>query len=470
MSGLIKRLIITTIIFFLTVSLGLVFVYLKQQEGMSALRKIVTEVAAAQAYSISRQLDRSLSATYALASLIQKYGKIDNFDTLAADMIDRYGGISSLQLAPDAVVRQIFPVAGNEAAIGHDLLNDSNRRIEALATIKSKTLTLAGPLNLIQGGVAVIGRYPVFYSDENSGKETFWGFTIALIRLPGLLHASNISQLTADGYNYELSRINPDGNERFVFAQSNQGQLQDPVSMHVEVPNGRWTLFIAPKNGWLSPRHISLEVAIIILVATIVALLMNQQLRNTAELSTKNELLRREIIERKRLEAELKDLSLTDELTGVYNRRGFFTIAEHKLKDANREKRRLLLLFADIDNLKEVNDAFGHREGDAVLVDTAKILQSTFRDCDIIARIGGDEFVVLNMGSSDNTEDAMNARLQESVDTYNTNSDRNYRISISAGMVEYNVESPHSLNDLLSRADKFMYEQKKHKRKISLQN
>ena len=301
-----KRLLLTTIIFIIVLSIGLSLIYLKEQKRIIEIRKIVAEVAAAQAYSISRQLDRSLSATYALASLIQQYGEINNFDTLAADMIERYGGISSLQLAPNAVVRQISPLQGNEAAIGHDLLNDPNRRSEAMAAIKFKKLTLAGPLNLIQGGVAVIGRYPVFVPDKNTSEESFWGFTIALIRLPGLLKTSNINQLIGAGYNYELSRINNDSNEKFVFDKTDHEIIHNPVNINIEVPNGQWSLSIAPQKGWKSPSFLYVEVLITFFVSVVISFLFYQRSKNISELSKTNKLLGKEIIGHKQAEEAMR--------------------------------------------------------------------------------------------------------------------------------------------------------------------
>jgi PAS domain S-box-containing protein len=103
----------------------------------------------------------------------------------------------------------------------------------------------------------------------------------------------------------------------------------------------------------------------------------------------------RDVTDRKKAEEQLRNLSLADDLTGLYNRRGFLTLAEQELKMANRLKRGMFLLFADLDHLKEINDRFGHQEGDRALMDVTHVIKETFRDPDIIARIGGDEFVIL---------------------------------------------------------------------------
>jgi diguanylate cyclase (GGDEF)-like protein len=108
-----------------------------------------------------------------------------------------------------------------------------------------------------------------------------------------------------------------------------------------------------------------------------------------------------DITERKRMEAEIREMSLRDLLTGLYNRRGFITLAEQQLKAANRAHRPLQLTFADCDRLKWINDTLGHKEGDKALIDTAQILRQTFRESDIIARLGGDEFAILSIDTAD---------------------------------------------------------------------
>ena len=159
-------------------------------------------------------------------------------------------------------------------------------------------------------------------------------------------------------------------------------------------------------------------------------------------------------------------LSLTDELTGLYNRRRFFILTEQCLKGAIRTKKRPLLLFIDMDDLKWINDHYGHNEGDQALIDFANILNKTFRESDIIARIGGDEFVVLLESTDDNGE-TMVTRLYENLRDYNTK--RSQRIlSISLGTAQFDPEYPISIDELLSKADALMYAQKRRRWKKPL--
>jgi diguanylate cyclase (GGDEF)-like protein/PAS domain S-box-containing protein len=172
----------------------------------------------------------------------------------------------------------------------------------------------------------------------------------------------------------------------------------------------------------------------------------------------------KDITEYKEMEEALRTLSLTDELTGLYNRRGFFTLTDQFLKLARRQKKGIFMLYADIDNLKEINDTFGHKEGDTALIETADILKKNYRESDIIARIGGDEFVVIPIGTTGDNIDIITSRFEKSVEIYNSKSKREYNLSLSYGLAYYDPENPCSIDELLIQADKTMYEHKRYKK------
>jgi diguanylate cyclase (GGDEF)-like protein/PAS domain S-box-containing protein len=174
-----------------------------------------------------------------------------------------------------------------------------------------------------------------------------------------------------------------------------------------------------------------------------------------------------DITDRKRMEQEIRALSLTDPLTGLYNRRGLEHLGDQQLKIASRLSKRAFILYLDVDDLKSINDSFGHKEGDRVLVDLANILKKNFRDSDIVARTGGDEFVVLAMEAARVNPDMFTKRLQERLDLYNSRAERQgrYILTLSTGVSTYDSELPSSIDDLISRADRLMYEQKRARKK-----
>jgi len=186
--------------------------------------------------------------------------------------------------------------------------------------------------------------------------------------------------------------------------------------------------------------------------------------KNSAGVAVAVTVISKDITQRKYMEDELRMVSYTDELTGLYNRRGFLILAEKHLKLANREKKGIYMLYADLDGLKDINDKFGHKEGDAVINETAKILRDCYRDSDIVARIGGDEFVVMPISIGENDTAVITDRLQKKIDAYNSSKLHGYKLEISAGLSYYNPENPCYVDELLEKADKKMYEQKKRKK------
>lgn len=168
-------------------------------------------------------------------------------------------------------------------------------------------------------------------------------------------------------------------------------------------------------------------------------------------------------IERKRLMTELRKLSLLDDLTKLNNRRGFFALAEQQMKLAKRQRRELLVMLADLDGMKKINDTLGHEKGDLALRDTATIMKETFRGSDVIARIGGDEFAVCIVEDEKSGEDVVAKRLQKNLDEYNNGEARPFTLSLSLGFARCAYGSSCSIDEMLSKADKLMYEQKKSK-------
>ena len=183
------------------------------------------------------------------------------------------------------------------------------------------------------------------------------------------------------------------------------------------------------------------------------------------EVST--DLLRRSIryaVERHRLSSALRSLSLIDDLTGLYNRRGFADLGEQHLKLARRSAREVLLVFLDVDRLKTINDTLGHHVGDRALNRIADILRDTFRQSDIIARMGGDEFAVMALEISEENQVELIQRLRERVREINEKKRVSYNLSISLGTARYDGEGRARLDDLLGEADRMMYEEKRGKR------
>jgi len=261
-------------------------------------------------------------ATRSLELLVKSEGgTLANFDEIAHIILQSSPGITNLQLAKDGIITNIYPLSGNEAAIGHNLLVDPERNKEAVEAVKDNKITLAGPFNLIQGGKAVIARNPVMMDNK------FWGFTSALLLLDSLLDNSTIPGLTHLGYNWTLTRLLPDTGMVNQFAGNLNINTHSSINIEFAVPNATWRLEMIPKEGWISTKtiwaHSALMMLLISLFIYFVYITLNQPL-------IKRQLMRkrsRQLIEEKLL------LSQTQELanTGSWRldlKSGFFTASK----------------------------------------------------------------------------------------------------------------------------------------------
>jgi diguanylate cyclase (GGDEF)-like protein len=169
-----------------------------------------------------------------------------------------------------------------------------------------------------------------------------------------------------------------------------------------------------------------------------------------------------EIAERKKIQEALFQQSLTDSLTGILNRRGFFFQVEQELKVAERFEAQSVLMFADIDGLKFVNDTYGHAEGDKLIINASKILKRIFRSSDVLARLGGDEFAAFTLNGSD--LNSITRRIEKAIEKFNSTNPGFFEISISIGLVPLKPGVPINLDVLMKQADLAMYENKQQKK------
>jgi diguanylate cyclase (GGDEF)-like protein len=172
----------------------------------------------------------------------------------------------------------------------------------------------------------------------------------------------------------------------------------------------------------------------------------------------------RDNTERKKLEEEIRALSIIDHLTGLYNRRGFLSLAEQQLKILERTGKEMLLIFADLDGMKIINDTLGHQRGDEALIETANMLKKTFRKADIIGRMGGDEFAILALSGTHQDPEILKSRLERNIKEFNNTRQRGFQISLSVGLAHYDPKSQATIDDLLSKADERMYQEKSRKK------
>ncbi len=205
-----------------------------RQREMSTIIDLVEQ-------NIDQSLKYSYSAALSLALQIDENGGIDNFEEVAAQLVDNNPNIDAIEIVPNGVITQIYPFEENKDAVGYNILADSTRSGEAIKAIEDRKMFFAGPLELKQGGLAVIGRLPVFIENE------FWGFSAVIIDFDNLIKQSGINELASDKYSFQFSKINPLSGENEFFLNT-ELDLDQSYSETIILPDGDWKIYVIPNN------------------------------------------------------------------------------------------------------------------------------------------------------------------------------------------------------------------------------
>jgi len=264
------------------------------------------------------------------------------------------------------------------------------------------------------------------------------GFTfVRRLRAEPLLAGVSVIFQTANYFESEIRRLAQASGIRSILSKpADPQEVLRTVNAALRQPTIPARL---PQTGQLQRDHLQL--------------LADKLYQKVSELETANE--------------RLRTLSLSDELTGLNNRRGFMILATGLLKFAQRANHPLCLVYIDMDRLKYLNDTFGHSEGNAALIEFGRILTETFRDSDVVARLGGDEFVILTIDASESDLDNIQKRLQNNVAAYNLRSMNGHDLSFSLGVIQVDITAPVTMEELLSRADAAMYKHKQSRKRVA---
>jgi diguanylate cyclase (GGDEF)-like protein/PAS domain S-box-containing protein len=270
--------LIAALVFVLLLALGAGLLVRFDAEQQRRQREAAAQLASERAQVVQRNVERMLASNHALAALVhQGNGQVIHFEAAAGQLLDSSLRVQALSLSPDGVVRHVFPSAGNESLIGFDQLRDPGQQREAVFTRDTDRLTLAGPLQLAQGGPGVVSRLPIFLPDAD-GQRRFWGFSNVTIRLPDLLGGVGLDGLRRRGYHYRLWRVLPDSGAQQIISASQSEPLVEPVRQSLEVPNGAWNLDLAPVDGWNRDAARARGAAVVVLVSLLLAYLAQLQL------------------------------------------------------------------------------------------------------------------------------------------------------------------------------------------------
>lgn len=430
------------VFFILSIIISIFIIVRMENDRIIIARAKASQVAGSHVSSIESVINNNLSVNHSLAMLIYEggEGRIDKLEELGEQILNLYPNIYNISLAPNGIIQDILPLEGNKEAIGHDLFKDNRRSTEAMDTKESGVLTVAGPFELIQGGYSIVGRLPVFLSDEK-GNQEFWGFTCVAMLIDDILNEAEIEGLEKNGYDYELWKINPDTNEKEIISSS-KSQVIEGEEEKVILPNGEWILGISPIGGWKNKKWIIINIIVALLTSGFVSIFfwMVAKLRIS--------------------KLDLEKIAFLDGLTGLPNRRLFFDRLNQAIGHSNREGTLLAVCYMDLDGFKDINDSLGHKAGDQVLMEISRRYRNILRKTDTVSRLGGDEFAVLIPYLKDKEECIeILERIQSTTMEPIIFEEHSIKLSISIGVAMFPCGSCND-DDLLRNADLALYKVK----------
>ena len=227
--------------------------------------------------NIEQSLKNSYTTTLTLALTINDQGVPENFDSIGKKLVASNQTISAVQLVPNGVIRFTYPAKGNEAAMGLNILKSVYLREEALKSIKSQKMYFAGPINLKQGGVGIVGRLPVFQNNK------FWGFSAVIIKLEDLLKSSGAYNIDRSKYYFQFSKVNPT-TQKEVFYLPKENEFSKNYSVSIGIPDGDWIIHLTAKHQNYLYSQIVVPAIFGLLLAALFAFLVTMMLKKPAEL------------------------------------------------------------------------------------------------------------------------------------------------------------------------------------------
>nr|WP_224746002.1 diguanylate cyclase [Neiella litorisoli] len=403
------------------------------------VREAVQQELALVRYSIEANVyrDTYLADSFASVVALNPQFAMDNWGLVAEQFLSKASLVRNIGLAPNDIISHVYPLAGNEKAIGLDFRTVPEQYKTVQLARQNKKVHIAGPIQLVQGGVGLIARYPIFTDIPHN--TDYWGGLSVVMNYDQLIKESNL--LGLKGAKIALTT---DHNNQLI--EGTQGVLTDyDVSYPIYLPNGNWTLFARYTDvnqidsvnrfkmlfsglGWVTFG----------LFYILILFLINNYLR-------------------------VHKQSLHDELTQLPNRRYLFNEL-NRMMSGKRDMIQFTVLNIDLNKFKVINDSLGHQAGDKVLKHVATLLTGCLRSSDFVSRVGGDEFVVVLQRSTTPDDvaqivDNIHAKAKQHVLDWKGHK---ISISLSIGYCSYvGKTDPSAINEILSQADRLMYQDKR---------
>ncbi len=245
--------------------------YAELNESSVKDTKNISTIYAARTENIVNSIFRKTDVLAAVVKLQNGQLTEDTFNDIAKLVYEDNHGIRGIQYMPGAIVTYSYPLAGNEAVMGKNFFEIPERRQDVLLAIDTKSIALSGPYHLLQGGLGVVARNPIFLTDA-AGREYFWGFSAIILDLPKAMEGASLHHLENDGYDYQLYCINENG-ERLVIEGNPDLDIEKSVCNEVKVPHHTWTLAVRPGQVWRNEA----KAALVLLFGLLLSLILWQR-------------------------------------------------------------------------------------------------------------------------------------------------------------------------------------------------
>ena len=396
---------------------------------------------AARIEHLSTQLQTAINSNLLIIEAIESLLLLNNkitereFRILATRFHDSRLSIRQIQLSPDAIVKYVYPDNDTANTVGLNLRSLPEQRKIIEDSIQTRTMIMAGPLELIQGGTALIARQPLYSSKTSEGS--FWGFLTLIIDINLLFEDAKIvseDELT----HYVLRGSNAKGSRGKVFFGSEEIFNDHYLSTLINVPGGQWELAASTDNNHSHVSQYNL-LSIWGLVASIAFALLTC-------FSSK-------------LWMQTYHRSIHDPLTQLFDRQHFQKKALIEIERSKRHSIPVAIIMIDLDFFKKINDQNGHQVGDIVLQHAAKLIQTTLRESDIVGRYGGEEFIVMTLHDDEQSVIKSAERLRNSLNRNIVVGNHTIELSGSFG-VSILSHSDQTYDDLVFKADSALFQAK----------
>ncbi|MDH0303469.1 MULTISPECIES: diguanylate cyclase [unclassified Pseudomonas] len=396
------------------------------------------------AHAVERSLTHALNAAYGLGAAVRHHdGRLDDFAELSTYIVPHPDRLYALALAPDGNITQTAPINRQILADSSDfstLFGQHNRKME-MADLPADRVTFKGPLRLGDGSLGAVGVIPIFIGKHAADKK-FWGLSVVAIHLDSALLEAELESIGKLGYRYKLSGLNPiTGNLETLLGGTIAEDDPQPVIQRPIEGTALWlSVICVDRPGYAG---LIMAIAMALLICCLIAWSCYTRLQ---------------LIDQKK---ELKNFASFDTLTGLPNRRLLMTQLQTTLEQADQYQRKVAVSYIDLDGLKQINDNCGHAAGDQVLVECSQRIQQCLRPSDTLARVGGDEFIlVLANLRHEHEADTVLQRVIEAANIDFCFDGTGASISASVGTAFFDTHGKR-IDELLTQADNAMYLAKK---------